>query len=86
MCWSAPGTTYGRSPVHRPIVIAGSREQFEDWCRTYRTNPVAATFVDSPEALEACLREHADVRLWGTYRANPAFQALTKAWQPRPST
>lgn len=68
--------------MHRPIVIAGNREQFEDWCRTYRTNPVAATFVDSVEALEAALRGNADVRLWGNYRANPAFRALTRCSQP----
>lgn len=70
--------------MHRPIVIAGNRSQFEDWCRTYRTNPVAAQFIESAEDLEAALREHDDVRLWGTYEFNPAYRAL-KAWRPSPA-
>lgn len=68
--------------MHRPIVIAGNREQFEDWCRLHRTNPAAATYVDSVEAFVELVRTNADVRLWGDYARNPAYQAVL-AWQRR---
>ena len=68
--------------VHRPIVISGNRAQFEDWCRTYRTNWSAAIYVDSPEALVELLRDNTDVRLWGDFTRNPAYPAY-QAWQRR---
>lgn len=68
--------------MHRPIVISGSREQFEDWCRVFRTNPTAATFVDSPEALVELFVSNSDVRLWGDYARNPAYSAYL-VWQRR---
>lgn len=68
--------------MHRPIVIAGNRAEFEDWCRTYRTNPNAAIFVDSPEDLEELLVGNTDVRLWGGYALNPAYGRLL-AWRSK---
>lgn len=64
--------------MHRPIVIAGSHDEFIGWCDFHRTNPLAARFVDSGASLVAALRDHADVRLWGNFRANPAYRTLTR--------
>lgn len=67
--------------MHRPIVIAGDHDEFIGWCHVHRTNPLAARFVDSGEALKAALRTPADVRLWGNFRANPAYRELTRCIQ-----
>jgi hypothetical protein len=61
--------------MYRPIVIAGSRSQFADWCRAYQTNPIAAIYVETPAQLRAALFQSGDVRLWGDYRRNPAYRA-----------
>ncbi len=66
--------------MHRPIVIAGSRAQFEDWCRNFRTNPNAAIYVDDARTfLELLDGGNTDVRLWGDFARNPAYQV----WQIR---
>lgn len=59
--------------MYRPIVIAGSRSQFGDWCRAHRTNPSAAIFVQTPAELRTALIANVDVWLWGDYARNPAF-------------
>lgn len=64
--------------MHRPIVIAGSREEFADWCRTTDTNPAAAEFVDDAVRLEKALEAKPDIWLWGNFRRNPAFPALVR--------
>lgn len=62
--------------MYRPIVIAGSRSQFADWCRVHQTNPIAAIYVETAEELRSALLQSADVRLWGDYAQNPAYQSL----------
>lgn len=61
--------------MHRPIVIAGNRAQFVDWCRRWATNPAAVEYVETPEQLSAALRRTDDVRLFGDFAANPAYRA-----------
>lgn len=61
--------------MYRPIVIAGSRSQFADWCQAHQTNPIAAIYVETPEQLRCALLQSGDVRLWGDYRQNPAYRA-----------
>lgn len=62
--------------MHRPIVIAGSRSQFADWCAANHTNPIAAVYVETAEQLRSALLRTRDVRLWGDYASNPAYRAL----------
>lgn len=61
--------------MHRPIVIAGSLDQFADWCWVHRTNPIAALYVKSEDELRSALLRTRDVFLWGDYWRNPAYPA-----------
>ena len=65
--------------MHRPIVIAGSREQFCDWCSVHHTNPLAAVYVETVDQFLAATKNGGDVRLWGAFNHNPAY--LAYLWQ-----
>lgn len=66
--------------MHRPIVIAGNREQFSDWCRRWGTNPMAVEYVETAAQLAAALTRTDDVRLFGDCPRNPAYRAFL-TWQ-----
>jgi hypothetical protein len=68
--------------MYRPIVIAGSRSQFADWCRVHQTNPVAAIYVQTPEELRSARLLPGDVFLWGDYTHNSAYLAYCRARWP----
>lgn len=64
--------------MYKPIVIAGNENQFADWCRATRTNPIAAVYVQTADDLRAALLRCRDVILWGDYQHNPAFREYRK--------
>lgn len=64
--------------MHIPIIIAGTREQFCDWCAVHHTHPAAAQFVESASEFREAFARTQDVRLWGSFNRNPAYLAYLR--------
>lgn len=62
------------------LVIAGNRQECDDWCRQHGINPRKVIYTRRPESLDGLCSDRADIVLCGEWWRNPVVSSLRFEW------